>query len=77
MLTTDQKGSIAESAIAHAAIKLGCAELDRCYFLPLDCFARRSAIQLRLSPTRNNQRLAVNWADAYAFDATLEALLGP
>jgi hypothetical protein len=144
MLTPDQKGSIAESAIAYAAIRLGigvsrplapqrydlifdvgptllrvqckwvvrrhdivvvpcrscrrgpngfirrsysgkeidaiaayCAELDRCYFLPLDRFAARSVIQLRLSPTRNSQRLGVNWADAYAFDATLEALLGP
>ena len=32
-----------------------CADIDRCYFLPLTLFAGRSAIQLRLAPTRNNQ----------------------
>ena len=145
MLTTDQKGAVAESAIVHAAIKLGigvskpvtqerydlvfdlgsalvrvqcksaarggevvvvrcrscrrirgggqiqrpytidevdaiaayCAELDRCYFLPLARVTRRSSIQLRLNPTRNHQRAGVLWAEDFAFDARLRALLGP
>jgi PD-(D/E)XK endonuclease len=144
MLTTDQKGAIAEAAIAAAAVKLDigvyrpltverydlifdlrpelvrvqckwaarhgdvlvvscrrcrrgrdgfvrrrytadevdaiaayCLELDRCYFLPLDRFPDRSGIYLRLAPTKNNQRLAVNWADEFAFEATLGGLLGP
>jgi hypothetical protein len=139
VLTTDQKGAIAEAAIALAAIKLGigvsrplgderydlifdlgpefvrvqckwaprcggdviavpcrscrrgpggfirrrysaeevdaiaayCPELDRCYFLRLDWFEDPSFIQLRLAPTRNNQRRGINWAKDYEFAATL------
>ncbi len=48
-----------------------CAELDQCYFLPLADFAGRSSIQLRLAPTRNNQRANVNWAKDFEFAATL------
>ena len=139
MLTTDQKGAVAELAIARAAAELGigvwalvhgrtlrldlrpeaqglfvcsangrrgtatsssvpcysnrrnrdgllrtfyspeeidafaayCADLDRCYFLSLETFARRSAIQLRLAPTKNNQQAGVNWAKDFEFAATL------
>jgi hypothetical protein len=144
VLTTDQKGAIAESEIAAAAIRLGigvskplspqrydlvfdlrphlvrvqckwgtrigsvvvircrscrrgpdgfvyrdyrcdeidaiaayCAEVDRCYFLPVDRFDGRSAIQLRLAPSRNNQRIGVNWAREFSFEAKLTPLLGP
>jgi PD-(D/E)XK endonuclease len=52
------------------AIVAYCAELDRCYFLPLALFGRRMAIQLRLAATQNNQRAGVHWAD----DFTLERL---
>ena len=137
MLSTNQKGAIAESAIIHAAIKLGvgvyrpvfeggrydlilevvstlvrvqcksavlkgavlaipcysarrtrdgflkrpytrdevdaivayCAELNRCFFLPLDQFGCRTYIQLRLPPSRNNQKVGINWADDYEFEA--------
>jgi PD-(D/E)XK endonuclease len=48
-----------------------CAELDRCFFLPFARFAGQSAIQLRLAPARNNQKLGINWADDYDFAATL------
>ena len=139
MLTTDQKGAIAETAIAHAATKLGievyrpvaeggrfdlifllgdelvrvqckwaprqgdvvvvrcysnrraregfrrrrytpqeidafaayCPELESCYFLPIELFPRRSQILLRLSPTQNNQRLGVHWAEDFEFAAKL------
>jgi hypothetical protein len=138
VLTTDQKGAIAEAAIALAALELGiavsrplverpydfifelgptlarvqckwairhgdviivrcyrsrrnaegllrtfysaeevdafaayCAELKRCYFLPIDCLPERQAIHLRISPTRNNQQLGINWAEQYEFAATL------
>jgi hypothetical protein len=138
VLTTDQKGAIAEAAIALAALELGiavskplverpydlifeleeglvrvqckwavrygdvitvrcyggrrnangllrrfysaeeidafaayCAELRRCYFFPIDAFPNRRAIALRLSPTRNNQRLGINWAEDHEFAATL------
>jgi hypothetical protein len=138
VLTTDQKGAIAEAAIALAAVELGigvsrplvderydlifdlgsrlvrvqckwairrgdviavpcrscrrgpegfirrtyraedvdaiaayCAELGHCYYLPLDHFDGRTYIQLRLVPTRNNQRRGINWADEFEFAATL------
>jgi hypothetical protein len=144
-LTTNQKGAIAETAIVHAAVKLGievyrpvveggrsdyiflvgssllrvqckwaarrgavvivpcysarrtrdglvrrfygadeidafaasCMDVDRCYFLPVGHFPRRSAIQLRLEPSRNNQRAGINWASEYEFAATLPLALGP
>jgi hypothetical protein len=138
VLTTDQKGAIAETAVAHAAIELGagvsrpigderydlifdlrprlirvqckwamrhgdvivvrcygsrrtaegllrsfysadeidafaayCRELDICYLLPIELFAGRTQVYLRLRPTRNNQRSLVNWAKEYEFAATL------
>ena len=139
MFTTDQKGSIAESAAAAAAIKLGIdvykplsdgtscdlifdlggrltrvqckwaarygdvlvvrfhrnrrtkngllrrgytpeevdafaaysMDLDRCHFLPFERFARNPAVQLRLTPARNNQQIGINWAVGYEFGATL------
>ena len=142
MLTTDQKGSVAETAIVAAAAKLGigvfkpltdgerydlifdlrprlvrvqckwaarqgdvivmraysarrtadglrrrtysrdeidafaayCADVDRCYFIPMDACAGRSTIQFRLSPTRNNQRELINWATDFEFEAKLGAL---
>ena len=45
-----------------------CAELDTCYFLPLDIFGEPSAIQLRLAPTRNNQQAGIRWACEFEFD---------
>jgi PD-(D/E)XK endonuclease len=139
MLTTDQKGAIAETAIAHAATTLGIEvyrpiaeggrfdmislrgdelvrvqckwarrqgdvviircyscrraregmrkrmytpdEIDafaafspdtgKCYYLPLSQIGVRSHMQLRLGPTRNNQRLGLHWAEDFEFTATL------
>ena len=51
-----------------------CAEVDECYFLPIDAFARRRNIQLRLAPTKNNQAQRINWAKDYEFAATLGPL---
>jgi hypothetical protein len=56
------------------AIAAYCAELDTCYFLPMDLFDGRSHVSLRLGPTRNNQRRGVNWAESYEFAARLGAL---
>ena len=47
-----------------------CHELDRCFFLPI-AEAPTQEIRLRLSPTRNNQRRKVKWADDFDFAATL------
>jgi hypothetical protein len=138
-MTTDQKGAIAETAIVHAATKLGigvfkpltdgerydlifdlrpalirvqckwgarrgdivivrfyscrrspqglikrrystneidafaafCADVDRCYFFPMAEFEGRSGVQLRLGPTRNNQKVGIRMAEEYEFEATL------
>jgi hypothetical protein len=52
-------------------------ELDRCFFVPLAALPGQSCVQLRLEPCRNNQRLGVNWAEDFGFEARLEALVGP
>ena len=137
MLTSDQKGAIAESAIIHEAVKLGlgvfkpmtdaerydlifdlrprlvrvqckwavrqgdvivvrcyssrrtrdgmvkrsytadeidaiaayCADLGRCYFVPVDRLFRATEISLRVSPTRNHQRRGIVWADDFGFES--------
>jgi PD-(D/E)XK endonuclease len=137
MLTTDQKGSIAETAIVSAAVKLHigvfkpltdgerydlifnlrpqlvrvqckratrqgdvilvrcysnrrtrdgmltrcytadetdviaayCAEVDRCFVIPPRLFDGHRQVHLRLNPSRNNQRIGINWADDYALEA--------
>jgi hypothetical protein len=48
-----------------------CPGLDKCYFLPIEEFANRIAIHLRLAPTRNNQTAGINWARDYEFAAKL------
>jgi PD-(D/E)XK endonuclease len=48
-----------------------CAEVRKCYLLPIGEFTNRIAIQLRLEPAKNNQNLRINWAKDYEFAATL------
>jgi hypothetical protein len=59
------------------AIAAYCAELDRSYLLPLEMSVGRALVQLRLAPSRNNQKLRINWARDYEFGATLQRLRGP
>jgi hypothetical protein len=58
-------------------IAVYCHDVDQCYLLQLDHFDGRKQFDLRLAPSRNNQRLRVNWASEFEFEATLERLLGP
>ena len=59
MLTTDQKGAIAETAVAHAAVKLGLGvsrpvnEGER-YDLILDVGQRLLRVQVKWSPRKND-----------------------
>ena len=61
----------AEDIDAYAAY---CSDVDQCYLLPIEDFANRIAIQLRLAPTRNNQSVGINWAKDYEIAATLDRL---
>ncbi len=51
-----------------------CGDLERCYLLPIDLVAGRSMVFLRLEPTRNNQRAALNWAADYEFPGAVAQL---
>ena len=42
------------------AVAVYCADLDRCYLLPISLVAGRRSIFLRLSPPRNGQRACIN-----------------
>jgi hypothetical protein len=39
-----------------------CAALDRSYLLPISIAAGRRVFSLRLQPSKNNQRVGINWA---------------
>ena len=54
-----------------------CAALDRCYFLPVAEFPQQRAIQLRVAPTQNNQRVGIHWAEEFEFERLNWSDLGP
>jgi len=47
------------------AIAVYCAELKRCFLVPITEVAGRSDLHLRLRPARNNQQLGVRMASDY------------
>src|SRR5712692_9136770 len=49
-------------------------ELLRTFLLPMEWLGGRTVIQLRIRPTRNNQRQGINWADDFDFAATIRRL---
>ena len=51
------------------AVAVYCQELKACYWLPIEIVAGRRAMYLRLEPTANNQRAAINFAADYDFGA--------
>ena len=51
-----------------------CGDLDRSFLVPIDLASRRHMIQLRLTPTRNNQRACINLAEEYDFDGAVAQL---
>jgi hypothetical protein len=59
------------------AIAAYCADINRNYLLPVELSVDRAVIQLRLEPSLNNQRIGVNWARDFEFEARLKQLLGP
>lgn len=59
------------------AIAAYCQSTGACYLLPLEMSVDRAAVQLRLSPCRNNQAAGINWARDFELEATLARLQGP
>jgi prevent-host-death family protein len=51
-----------------------CAVLERSFLVPIDVANRTHAIQLRLSPPRNNQRACINLADDFDFEGAIAQL---
>ena len=49
------------------AIAAYCPELDRCYLLPASWLDGRQTVHLRISPARNGQEAALNWAHVFDF----------
>jgi prevent-host-death family protein len=54
------------------AVAVYCSELDRCYLLPAELVVGRRAIYLRVEPTKNAQRAALNWATEYELGAVAQ-----
>jgi hypothetical protein len=52
------------------AIAAYCLAVDQCYFFDIQGTSQ-AVIQLRLAPSRNNQRIGVNCAKDFEFEATL------
>lgn len=49
-------------------------EVDRCFLLPPPVFAGRQEVQLRLIPTRNNQRACITLAADFEFEGAVAQL---
>jgi hypothetical protein len=49
-------------------------ELAKCFLLPIRDVSGRSAIHLRLHPTKNNQAERIKWARDYEFPAVIQRL---
>lgn len=56
------------------AVAAYCDELERCYLIPIDEVAGRSAIHLRLKPAKNNQVAAINFAADYELSGAVAQL---
>jgi hypothetical protein len=70
--TRDGYRTTTYSADEVDAIAAYCADIDRCFLIPIERAAGHRVLALRVEPTRNNQRKRINWADAFDFAATLQ-----
>jgi prevent-host-death family protein len=51
-----------------------CQALDRCYLVPPAIFEGRATVHLRIGPTKNKQRAALNWAADYELPGAVAQL---
>lgn len=54
------------------ALAAYCADLDRCFLVPIEAIRGRRVLHLRVTPTRNKQMGAVNIADEYDLGAVAQ-----
>ena len=54
------------------AIGVYCQELDECFLVPIEAIPGPGGIHLRVAPTKNNQRAALNWAADYRLGAVAQ-----
>ena len=66
----------AYSAQEIDAIAAYCLALDRCFYFPMEWAEGRPTIQIRTNPSKNNQRIGINWADDFAFERLESLSLG-
>jgi hypothetical protein len=74
--TRDSYRKTTYSANEVDVIAAYCDDLDRAFLIPIERVASRPTVQLRIAPTRNNQRRLINWADDFDFAAKLEERQG-
>ena len=56
------------------AVAVYCADLKRCYLIPIEVVAGQHLIHLRLAAPRNGQRACLNWASEYEFPGAVAQL---
>lgn len=71
---TNRRGNIRTTYREDEIDALGayCADLDRCYLLPVSMVAGHYMVHLRTSAPRNNQRAAINYAVNYELGAVAQ-----
>ena len=71
---TPSRGYVSTTYTATEIDGIGayCRDLDRCFFLPIDEFERRTFAHLRLAPARNGQLVGVKMADDYPLGAVAQ-----
>lgn len=71
---TSRRGYVRATYLAGEIDALGvyCQDLDRCYLLPASMVVGRHAVNLRITPARNNQRAAINFAADYELGAVAQ-----
>ena len=57
------------------AVAVYCGALDTCYLIPIAVAAERRAFHLRLGPTRNGQKVAINWATDHELHGAVDQLV--
>jgi PD-(D/E)XK endonuclease len=54
------------------AVGVYCGELDECFLIPIALIDGQGSLQLRLGPARNNQRVALHFAEKYRLGAVAQ-----